>query len=98
MPGSPSRAERSRKSFPGMCGKPRKFTELANRSRQVSKRLSQPAVTVKASPGAIGWLKGRQSVSAPAAPCFWWKRTSTAAPVFAPFVNETRPPVNHPSA
>ena len=28
-----------------MCGKPRKLTQLAKRSRQVAKRLSQPAVT-----------------------------------------------------
>ena len=33
-----------------MCGKPRKFTTLAKRSRQVSSRLSQPARTMKSSP------------------------------------------------
>jgi hypothetical protein len=34
------------KSFPGLCGKPRKLTPLAKRPRQVEKRLSQPNVTV----------------------------------------------------
>jgi hypothetical protein len=37
-----------------MCGNPLKLIPLAKRSRQVAKRLSQPAVTVKASDAAIG--------------------------------------------
>ena len=37
-----------------MCGKPLKLTALSKRSRQVAKRLSQPAVTVKVSPSATG--------------------------------------------
>src|SRR5690606_6687115 len=46
-------AYRRTASCPGMCGKPRKFTTLANFALQVSMRLSQPARMAKASPSAI---------------------------------------------
>ena len=42
------------KSLPGMCGKPRKFSALANFSRQVANWRSHPAVMVKVSPAAMG--------------------------------------------
>ena len=41
-----------------MCGKPRKLTALANLAWQVAKRLSQPAVMVKVSPGCDGERHG----------------------------------------
>ena len=44
-----------------MCGKPRKLTALAKRSRQVEKRLSQPAVTVN---GSVRLLRNEQGSAA----------------------------------
>src|SRR3954452_9196256 len=54
FPGAPCTGEASRKSLPGICGKQRKLSVLPKRARQVAKLLSQPAVTVNASPIAIG--------------------------------------------
>src|SRR5258707_13028818 len=55
LAGSPERAMAVTKSLPGMCGKPRKLTVLANLARQVANCLSQPAGTPKVSPGPSGW-------------------------------------------
>ena len=75
------------KSLPGMCGKPRKFTTLSKRSRHVSNRLSQPAVTLNASPPATGSGIACHSTNVATPSVTRWLFTSTARPAFAPPVH-----------
>ncbi len=83
---------------PGMCGKPRKLTALANLAWQVANCLSQPAVTVKVSPGAMVSAMACHSSIVTALPSSVWRFTSCARPALAPLVKVTSPRVNQPEA
>ena len=82
----------------GCAGSRGSSTTLANRSRQVSSRLSQPARTTKSSPAAIGRTGASSSASRRAPPTTSWLATSATRPAFAPLVQVSRPRVNQPAA
>jgi len=93
LPGSPGRAMAVTKSLPGICGKPRKLTALSNLAWQVANCLSQPAVTVKASPGRMARAKGCHS-SMTGGAAKKKRRTSWERPALAPEVKVRRPRAN----